>query len=106
MSGAADKLTRELLPNRRLNETLGFEHDGSWYRLTIGFYPDRRVGEIFVNHDCSNSLLDALANDAAIGVSLALQHGCSLETIRHALKRDGRGKAASPIGEALDRIAP
>jgi hypothetical protein len=38
--------------------------------------------------------------------SLALQFGCPLETIKHALKRDGQGTAASPIGAALDRVTP
>jgi hypothetical protein len=48
-----------------------------------------------------------LMHDAAIITSLALQFGCPLETIRHALKRDGHhGIAASPIGAALDRITP
>jgi hypothetical protein len=97
---------RERLPNRRSNETLGFEHDGSRYRLSIGFFPDDRPGEIFLNHDRSDSLLDALASDAAILASLALQHGASLQDIRHALRRNSRGEPASPIGAALDRIAP
>jgi hypothetical protein len=49
-------------------------------------------------------LLDALAHDAAIVVSIALQYGAPLAEIRHALKRDIRGEAASPIGAALDKI--
>lgn len=104
-NAAADKPARTRLPNRRPAETIAFERDGSRYCLTIGFYPDGRVGEVFLNHDRSDSLLDVLASDAAILASLALQHGCTLETITHALKRDGRGEAASPIGAALDRIA-
>jgi hypothetical protein len=100
------KSSRERLPNRRPNETVGFEHNGSRYRLSIGFFPDGRPGEVFLNHDCGDSLLDVLASDAAISVSLALQFGCSLDAIKHALKRDSRGTAASPIGEALDRIRP
>jgi len=43
-------------------------------------------------------------SDAAILASLALQYGAPLDEIRHALKRDVRGEAASPIGAALDRI--
>jgi hypothetical protein len=104
--GCAFKPTRERLPNRRPNETLGFEHNGSQYRLSIGYFPDNRPGEIFLNHDCGDSLLDVLTSDAAILASLALQYGCSLETIAYALKRDARGLAASPIGAALDRIVP
>jgi hypothetical protein len=99
------KPERERLPNKRACETIAFERDGSNYQMTVGFYPDGRPGEIFLNADRSNSLLDVLASDAAILASLALQHGCTLETIAHALKRDARGDPSSPIGAALDRIA-
>jgi hypothetical protein len=99
MSGA-----RNRLPNKRACETVAFEQDGSQYCLTVGFYPDGRPGEIFLNHDRGDSLLDVLTSDAAILASLALQHGCTLKTIAHALKRDARGVAASPIGAAVDQI--
>ena len=95
---------RKRLPNRRAAETLAFERDNLKYHMTIGLYPDGRVGEIFLNAEHSNSLLDTLAHDAAILASLALQHGCTLETIAHAIKRDGYGVAASPIGQALDMV--
>jgi hypothetical protein len=104
MSLPKPNLARNRLPNRRLNETVGFEHNGSRYRLSIGFFPDGRPGEVFLNHDCGDSLLDVLASDAAISVSLALQFGCSLDAIKHALKRDSRGEPSSPIGAALDLI--
>lgn len=103
-NSAADKPDRQRLPNKRACETIAFERDGSRYQMTVGFYADGRVGEIFLNHDRGDSLLDVLTSDAAILASLALQHGCTLETIAHALKRDARGIAASPIGAALDRI--
>ncbi len=95
---------RKTLNNRRRSETFEFERDGSRYRMTVGYYPNGRLGEVFLNADRANSLLDFLMSDAAILASLALQHGCPLDEIRHALKRDVRGLAASPIGAALDRI--
>jgi hypothetical protein len=95
---------RDRLPNRRASQNIAFERDNLKYQMTIGLYPDGRPGEVFLNAEHSNSLLDALAHDAAIAVSLALQHGCTLETITHALKRDATGKAASPICAALDLI--
>jgi hypothetical protein len=95
---------RDRLPNRRPAVTIGFERDGSHYQMTVGYFPNGTVGEIFLNHDHSDSLLDVLTSDAAILASLALQHGCTLETIAHAIKRDARGTAASPIGAALDQI--
>jgi hypothetical protein len=97
---------RERLPDRRAAETLAFERDNLKFHMTLGFYPDARVGEIFLNSEHGNSLLDTLAHDAAIFASLALQFGCPLETLRHAVKRDSAGTAASPIGDALDRIEP
>jgi hypothetical protein len=99
-------VARSRLPNRRPAETIAFERDGSRYCLTVGYFPDGSVGEVFLNADRADSLLDVLASDAAILTSLALQHGCSLQEITHALKRDSRGTAASPIGHALDRITP
>jgi hypothetical protein len=95
---------RDRLPNKRTCETIAFEMDGSRYRLTVGFYPSGKIGEIFLNHDRSDSLLDVLTHDAAICVSLALQYGAPLDEIMHALKRDIRGVAQSPIGAALDKI--
>jgi len=97
---------RQLMPNKRRAVTTTFERDGARFEMTAGFYPDGRVGEVFLNADRANSLLDFLMSDAAILASLALQYGAPLDEIRHALKRDVRGTAASPIGAALDRIAP
>jgi hypothetical protein len=96
---------RTRLPNRRRSETTQFERDGSNYRMTVGFFPDGSVGELFLNGDRPDSLLDVLMSDAAIAVSLCLQHGVPLQRIAHAMKRDKFGLASSPIGAALDRIA-
>jgi ribonucleoside-diphosphate reductase alpha chain len=100
----ADKPTRERLPNRRPAVRFSFERQLSSYQVTAGYFPDGRLGEIFLNADRTDSLLDVLVHDAAILTSLALQHGCPLATITHALKRDARGEPASPIGAALDLL--
>ncbi|PSO29830.1 ribonucleotide reductase [Bradyrhizobium sp. MOS002] len=98
-------MSREKLPNRRPNETQEFERDGIRVILTTGYRPDGEVGEIFLNADRSNSMLDVLMSDAAIIASLALQYGVSLRQISHSIKRDKFGIASSPIGAALDRIS-
>jgi hypothetical protein len=95
---------RDRLPNRRAAITFAFERDGSHYQATAGYFPDGRIGELFLNADRANSLLDFLTSDAAILLSLALQWGCPLDDIRHALKRTTSGEAASPIGLALDKL--
>lgn len=98
------QIARRRLPNKRTSETVGFERNGSNYTMTVGYFPEGDVGEIFLNADRANSLLDVMISDAAILASLALQHGVSLAEITHALKRDARGEPASPIGAALELI--
>jgi hypothetical protein len=100
------KRTRDRLPNRRPAISTTFEIGGARIDMTEGYYADGRIAEIFLNADRANSLLDFLMSDAAILASLALQYGAPLEELRHAMKRDARGAAASPIGQALDRIIP
>lgn len=95
---------REKLSNRRLNQTHKIERDGISIKMTVGFYDDGRIGEVFLNADRADSMLDVLMSDAAIIASLALQSGVPLETIAHAIKRDKFGLASSPIGAAIDRI--
>lgn len=73
--------------------------------VTIGFKPDGEVGEIFLNADRADSMLDVLMSDAAIIASIALQYGASVRQLAHAIKRDRFGIASSPIGAALDRIS-
>ena len=96
---------RHALPNRRPSETTEFIRDGSRYRMTVGYFPGGAVGEVFLNADRGDSSLDVLISDAAILISLAIQYGATPLELAHAIKRDSRGRASSPIGEALDRIA-
>lgn len=99
-----DKPVRDRLPDRRPAISTSFERDGARFEMTAGYYPNGRPGEIFLNADRANSLLDFLMSDAAILASIALQYGAPLDELRHALKRDSRGEPASPIGAAMDRI--
>jgi hypothetical protein len=45
------------------------------------------------------------ARDAAVAVSLLLQHGCPVDTLRRALTRDSDGSASGPLARALDLLA-
>lgn len=97
---------RDRLPNRRACETSSFEHRGADFSMTVGYYASGKVGELFISAGHPNSALDALASDAAIAISFALQHGADLAAIRSAMKRNSQGEPSSPIGAALDRITP
>jgi|ERR1700733_849154 hypothetical protein len=90
---------RERLPNRRPAEVFDFQHGGRRWTATISRFPDGRLGEIFLDA-IRGAAIAELAAEAAIVASLALQSGCPLETLRHALD----GRSAGPLGSALALI--
>jgi hypothetical protein len=96
---------RERLPDRRGSETFDFECAGLTYTATASWFHDGRLAELFLNNHKSGSQADTNARDAAITLSLALQHGADIEMIRRALCRDSHGRPSGPLGAALDRLA-
>ena len=66
---------RRRLPHRRGAVALDIEHAGHCYRMHVGYFPNGAVGEVFVDATKQNSTLDELAADAAVLLSLLLQHG-------------------------------
>lgn len=95
---------REVLPNRRFSETISFRHGVFDYRATVGFYPDGRAGEVFLNAAKTGVDLDVATRDSAIALSFALQHGCRIETICSAMTRDEQGRPAGALGILVDQI--
>jgi ribonucleoside-diphosphate reductase alpha chain len=96
---------RTRLPNRRACEHFGFQCNGLSYVASVGRFQDGRLAEIFIANSKAGSQSDSGAKDAAVVASIALQHGVPLDVIRHALLRDARGIASSPLGAALDLVA-
>jgi ribonucleoside-diphosphate reductase alpha chain len=96
---------RQRLENRRPSETFSLEVAGLRYTATIGRFPDGKISEIFLSNTKPSSQSDVNARDAGVAASLAFQHGCSIDELRRALLRDRHGRAARPLGCALDRIA-
>ena len=50
-------------------------------------------------------MIDVLSRDSAVLASLALQHGASVDTLRHALIRNADGSASGALGRLLDLLA-
>ncbi len=96
---------RQRLPNRRQCESFEFRHAGLDFTLAAGFYPDDRIAEIFLSSHKPGSPIEAIARDAAATVSIALQFGAELETVRAALTKDHDGGPATLLGAALDKVA-
>ena len=95
---------RRRLPHRRGAVVLDIEHAGHRYRMHVGHFPDGAIGEAFVDATKQNSTLDALAADAAVLLSLLLQHGALLAEIGHALRRSPNGAPASLICAVVDEL--
>jgi hypothetical protein len=96
---------RTRLPNRRGSITFEFECNELRYRATISRFPNGDLAEIFIGNSKAGSQSDSAAKDSAVVASIALQYGVPIEVIRKALLRDLQGRASSPLGAALDRIA-
>ena len=95
---------RRRLPHRRGAVALDIEHAGHRYRMHVGYFPNGAVGEVFLDATKQNSMLDAFAADAAILLSLLLQHGALPVEIGHALRRSPTGAPASLIGAVVDEL--
>lgn len=99
-------MSREALPQRRCAETFEFEHWGHRYTATVGFYGDHvTIGEVFLRAGKSGEQMETLTRDSAVLLSIALQHGTPIETMRGAVLRDRDGAPSGPIGRLLDLIA-
>lgn len=94
--------SRARLPNRRLHEVYRFECQGQLFIGGIGRFSDGTVAEIFLNARKAGSPLEAMAQDAAIVASLALQFGCPVDVLRHAIARSG--DSAGPLAALLDEV--
>lgn len=112
-----DMPSRQRLPNRRPTVIEEVDVGGLPMTVTVGLDPatgDPR--EVFLAGGKEGSAFDAVTSDAAVVLSIALQHGVSAETLAHSIARiplgptrpedlDGRPVPtipASPIGAALD----
>jgi hypothetical protein len=102
---ARAQLARERLPNRRGHELLEFDHEGIRYTAGVGRFEDGRLAEIFLNTGKLGTAVDTFARDAAVAASLLFQHGCPVETLRHALTSNADGSASGPLARALDLLA-
>lgn len=98
-------MNREHLPQRRAAETFELVARGRSYTASVGRYADGRLAEAFITGGRSGSDAEIAVRDAAVLLSLALQHGCPAEALRSALMRDERGRAEGPLGVLLDILA-
>ena len=98
-------MSRRILPQRRRAETFAVVHWNQPFAVTIGFFDDGAMGEVFVNSRKTGGDVEAIARDAAVVISLSLQHGAAVETLRHAITRSSNGAPSSILGAVIDALA-
>jgi hypothetical protein len=91
------------LPNRRPHELHQLEFQGQIFTLGVGRFDGGALAEIFID-PAKSSQMTAIARDAAVCVSIALQHGVPAAALRSAVTREADGVAAGLIGAALDLL--
>src|SRR5215467_4351870 len=96
---------RARLSNRRPSTTFDFTCGNLHYTCSYSRFASGGIAELFLSNHKSNSQADTAARDAAITLSIAVQHGADPEAVRLALCRDSNGKANGPLGVALDLIS-
>ncbi len=111
---------RSRLPNRRPAYTETLEVDGQAFEATVGFDPESgQPRELFLTAGKDGSMLNALLADAAVVISIALQHGIPAAALTKSVGRLPAGPVtpadlegprpgrvpASPIGAALDLVS-
>ncbi|HEV2651707.1 MAG TPA: hypothetical protein VGU69_10645 [Rhizomicrobium sp.] len=107
---------RQVLPNRRPSEVLDIETGYQRFQLEVGYDPDHKPAEVFISGLGTGSELANLAQDAAVLISLCLQHGIPPARLARSFARvpeaptdtadlGSVGKPATLIGVVLDRLA-
>lgn len=94
---------RETLPPRRHSQTVKFKHRGTSWFCTVGFYPDGRVGEVFVSTAKSGTDVQISMRESAIAASIALQYGARLGDLAASLCGD---HDPGPLGVCLAQLLP
>jgi hypothetical protein len=99
-------MTRRTLPQRRRCETFEIAFGGFNRRhfVTLGFYDDGALGEVFITSGRTGEPVEAIARDGAVVLSLALQYGAELSNIRSAITRDHQGEPMSIVGAVIDKL--
>ena len=97
---------RRELPQRRRCETFDIDFGGlkRAHTVSVGYYPDGSPGEVFISGGKSGEQVEAIARDGAVLISMALQHGVALDTIKHAITRNAQDEPTSIVGAVIDRM--
>ena len=95
---------RQPLSPRRKNQTFELAFEGVRFQLTVGFYPNGRIGEVWLNGPRPDSALYHITRDACVLISHLLQRFVSPHTLFDSLPRAQDGSSASVIGAIIELL--
>ena len=109
-------MSRAHLANRRAARSFEIEHFDPLagpqgmslrFHISIGGYSDGAPGEVFVaalGKAGKGSMLEAIARDIAILISLGVQYGAPIDVMRRAMTRDEKDRPVTVAGAVLDAM--
>lgn len=93
---------RNRLPSRRYSENFDLTCNGIHYKVTVGCAEDGSIGEVFMGMlKAAGTPADTNARDIAVLISLALQHGVSLQRMFDATTKRANGEPEELAGVVL-----
>lgn len=95
---------RQPLSPRRKNQSMELVFDGMRFQLTVGFYPNGRIGEVWLNGLRPDSALYHITQDACVLISHLLQRFTSPHTLFDSMPRKADGSPASVIGAIIELL--
>ena len=95
---------RACLPDRRSAVTRTVRWADQDFEVTVGRYPDGRPGEVFVTAGKTAEAVQQLAADAAVLLSVGLQHGLTPAQLGASLPRHADGRPYTVVGVLTDLL--
>ncbi len=95
---------RQPLSPRRKNQSMELVFDSMRFQLTVGFYPNGRIGEVWLNGPRPDSALYHITQDACVLISHLLQRFVSPHTLFDSMPRKADGSSASVIGAIIELL--
>lgn len=95
---------RHPLSPRRKNQTFELVFENVRFQLTVGFYSNGRIGEVWLNGPRPDSALYHITQDACVLISHMLQRFVSPHTLFDSMPRKADGSPASVIGTIIELL--
>ena len=94
-------MTHRICSNRRMQEVVDFEQDGYHYRIAVNRFADGSPAEVHIDSPRPGSPLDTHGRDIAALLTLLLQTGVSVSTIKQSLQSNSEASLADRVVQLI-----